>query len=340
VNYPTQLGVLLAFAVMAGGCPSPFSIEPVRLIFDTDIGNDVDDALALGVIHSLQSRGECELIAVTISKDHELSAPFADAVNTFYGRGDIPIGVVRSGPSRGASRFTGLARLRDDGELRYPHDLTDSSEAPEATELLRSILARQPDRSVVIVQVGFSTNLARLLDSPPDAHSPLGGLELVEEKVQLLSVMAGAFRPISGKTHLEHNVVGDIPSARVLAERWPTPIVYSGFEIGIAIPYPAMRIRRGFDYVEHHPLAEAYRLYSPRLPDLPTWDMTSVLQAVRPDHGYFGQSPRGRVLIAEDGAARFEVDPEGLHRHLTVQPSQVRRVREALVRLSSDPPHD
>ena len=43
--------------------PSCFSspvpaAEPVRLIFDTDIGNDVDDALALAVIHALQSRGE------------------------------------------------------------------------------------------------------------------------------------------------------------------------------------------------------------------------------------------------------------------------------------------
>ena len=31
---------------------------PVPLIYDTDIGNDVDDALALGVIHALESRGE------------------------------------------------------------------------------------------------------------------------------------------------------------------------------------------------------------------------------------------------------------------------------------------
>ena len=30
--------------------------EPVRLIFDTDIGNDVDDVMALCMIHSLASR--------------------------------------------------------------------------------------------------------------------------------------------------------------------------------------------------------------------------------------------------------------------------------------------
>src|SRR5262245_12598046 len=64
--------------------------RPIPLVFDTDIGNDVDDVLALGVIHALMNRGECELLAVTVTKDHPLSAPFVDAVNTFYGRGDIP----------------------------------------------------------------------------------------------------------------------------------------------------------------------------------------------------------------------------------------------------------
>ena len=122
--------------------------EPVRLIFDTDIGNDVDDALALGVIHALASRGECELLAVTITKDHQLSAPFADAVNTFYGRGDIPIGAVRNGPTPEPSKFTVLATQRDNGRLRYPHDLMSGADAPEATELLREVLARQPDRTL------------------------------------------------------------------------------------------------------------------------------------------------------------------------------------------------
>src|SRR5262245_15901241 len=70
---------------------------PVRLIFDTDMGNDIDDALALGVIHALQSRGECELLAVTLSKDNAYAAPFIDLVNTFYGRARIPVGAVRNG---------------------------------------------------------------------------------------------------------------------------------------------------------------------------------------------------------------------------------------------------
>jgi hypothetical protein len=57
--------------------------EPVRLIFDTDMGNDVDDLIALCMIHSLQKRGACKLLAVTITKDHPQAAAFVDAVNTF-----------------------------------------------------------------------------------------------------------------------------------------------------------------------------------------------------------------------------------------------------------------
>ena len=71
--------------------------SPVRIIFDTDIGNDVDDVLALSVLHAFQSRDECELLAVTITKPDELAGPFVDAVNTFYGRPGIPIGFTHAG---------------------------------------------------------------------------------------------------------------------------------------------------------------------------------------------------------------------------------------------------
>ena len=119
------------------------------------------------------------------------------------------------------------------------------------------------------------------------------GNELVEQKVKLLSLMAGAFQPIDGNHHyLEYNVVKDIASAQTLAERWPTAMVYSGFEIGIALPYPAISIERDYGYVPHHPLAEAYIRRNPPPHNRPTWDLTSVLDAVLGDRGYFDVSPR------------------------------------------------
>ena len=120
--------------------------EPVKLIFDTDMGNDVDDLMALCMIHNLQSRGAVELLAVTITKDHPQAAAFVDAVNTFFGRPDTPVGVVKGGATPEPGKFNLLAEAKnEDGSPRYPHDLMSGNDAPEATGLLRKLLAAQPD---------------------------------------------------------------------------------------------------------------------------------------------------------------------------------------------------
>jgi purine nucleosidase len=334
----------LAVLVLAANLGSPArSAEgagrrPIPLLFDTDVGNDVDDVLALGVVHALVGRGECELVAVTITKDHPLSASFVDAVNTFYGRGEIPIGVVRDGPTPEPSKFTGLANARDGKRLKYPHDLLSGAEAPEAVALLRRTLAAAEDGTVVIIQVGFSTNLARLLASAPDESCPLSGVNLVQTKVRLLSVMGGSFAATSDRPQLEYNVKMDIPSAQALVSDWPTPIVLSGLEIGMAVTFPAESIERDFAYVAHHPLAEAYALYMPPPHSRPLWDLTSVLYAVRPNDGYFDLSPPGRVHVANDGATSFAPEDAGPHRYLILKPDQQPRVREALTQLASQPP--
>ncbi len=311
--------------------------EPVPLIFDTDIGNDVDDVLALGVIHALESRGQCKLLAVTITKDNALAAQFVSAVNTFYGRPEVPIGLVHNGVTKEDGRFLKLARTRDGDQLRYPHSST-GDHPQEATRLLRQVLADARDQSVVIVQVGFSTNVARLLASPADDISDLSGVELVRKKVKLLSLMAGAFGPAKRQQRfLEYNVKVDIESARQLISKSPVPIVLSGHEIGTAVPYPAVSIERDYGYVTHHPLAEAYQLYNPPPHNRPTWDLTSVLYAVLPDRGYFGLSEPGRVTVEQDGFTRFDPGSDGPHRYLTLTADQVQRVTEALVQLSSQP---
>jgi purine nucleosidase len=229
-----------------------------------------------------------------------------------------------------------------DGAPLYPHDLRDGRQAPEATAVLRRVLAAQPDGSVVLVQVGFSTNLARLLDTPGDAHSPLAGRELVARKVRVLEMMAGYFEPPerAKPDFVEFNVGQDVASARALFARWPTPIEVSGFEVGNAVVYPAESIARDFGYVANHPVRDGYvHFRQARWPyDRPTWDLTSVLQAVRPDRGYFGRSAPGRVTVDDRGRVSFRPEPGGPHRYLTVSPEQVIRAREAMVQLASQPP--
>ncbi|MBI3472728.1 MAG: nucleoside hydrolase [Candidatus Solibacter usitatus] len=318
------MGSRLIAAVLAAQLLTAAS---VRLIFDTDMGNDVDDALALAVIHALESRGEAKLLAVTLTKDNPWAAVYVDLVNHFYGRGSIPVGVVRNGKTPDDSKMIRLPaeRRNPDGSLVYPRNIQSGADAPEAVALLRDILALEKDGDVVIVQVGFSTNLARLLEAAPD---------LVSRKVRLLSVMAGQFP--AGKP--EFNVRMDVPAFEKLVNEWPTPIVMSGFEIGLSILYPARGIEQDFSYVAHHPVADAYRNYQKMPYDRPAWDLTSVLQAVRPEGGYFSLSPKGKVRVTADGVTSFEARRNGRHQYLIAGEEQRKKALAALIELASRPP--
>jgi hypothetical protein len=340
---PLWTSVFLIAAVLATAISTATrtrASEPVRVIFDTDISGDVDDVLALAMLHTMADRQECELLAVTISKINPLTGPFTDAVNTFYGRPDIAIGVTREAQRRD-SKYLKLVNTADDQRPRYPHDVQSNDDLPTAVDVLRRTLRAQPDHSVVLIQVGLAANLADLAESPPDAISPLSGPDLIRKKVRRVEVMAGSFVPIDGNDHyLEANVRNGIGSMQRFAEGWPDdiPVVWSGFEIGIAATYPRHSIGRDFGYVTHHIVRESYLLHSGPDHDRPTWDLTSVLHAVRSRDGYFDLSVRGRVTVESDGYVRFEPSEKGRDQYLIMSPAQALSVREALRSLVSQPP--
>ncbi|QDT43258.1 ribonucleoside hydrolase RihC [Gimesia alba] len=315
--------------------------EPVKLIFDTDIGNDIDDALALAVIHALQSRGECELLAVTSSKDNPYSALYCDVVNTFYGRPQIPLGRVQKGVTpKDGSYVRKVVEYSENGKPVFPRHFQHAEEIPEAVSVLRKTLAAQTDQSVVLVVVGFSTNIARLLQSPGDEVSPLTGQELVTQKVKLLSQMIGRFDQDKPDSFHEYNVKVDVPAARTLYELWPDkiPVVVSGWEIGRAIQNRATSILNDYSYVKHHPVKMGYEYWHKMPYDRPTYDLTSVLYAVRPDRNYFGLSAPGKFIVNAQGKLEYAADPNGTQRYLTVTPEQIVRTQEVLESLSSQPP--
>lgn len=315
--------------------PVPAAPKPVKLIFDTDIGNDCDDAMALAVIHALQNRGACELLAVTLTNPDPLAGRLVDAINTFYGRPDIPIGVNPAAPvAVKISRYLKAAE-------NYPHDFAPDK-APGAVALLRRTLAAAEDGGVVLVQVGFFTNLAALLDSPPDDVSPLPGRELIKRKVHLLSLMAGQFYPMQGNNYyFEYNVRFDIPAARKVAAEWPTPAVWSGVEIGDAVTFPAVAVDHDFAYARKHPVYESYQLYRPTPHERPCFDLTSVLYAVWPERGYFALSVPGNVEVLPDSFTKFAPargKVVGRDRYLIVNQEHVARTREVLTALVTEPP--
>ena len=124
------------------------------------------------------------------------------------------------------------------------------------------------------------------------------------------------------------------------AAQWPldVPVVWSDFRIGIAALYPRRSIARDFDYRRHHIVRESYLLHSGPNHDRPTWDLTSVLYAVRPGGDYFGLSKAGTVTVADDGFTMFTPTQNGRDRYLTMNAKQTARVVEVQRTLVSQPP--
>src|ERR1700687_4022271 len=77
--------IVMVALLAANAC---LAARPV--IFDTDMGNDIDDAMALAILHALSDRGECELIGVTLTNAHPAAVPYVGMLNRFYGRSGFP----------------------------------------------------------------------------------------------------------------------------------------------------------------------------------------------------------------------------------------------------------
>lgn len=312
--------------------------QKVSVIYETDIGNDIDDALALDMLYKYQDAGLINLLGISVNKDSELAVQFVDIMNTWYGYPNIPIAKVKNGINDSSfidfTRF--VCEYRNEQGEALKRTLSDYSDISESVEFYRKLLSQQPDASVVIISVGLATNLARLLESPADAYSPLSGKELVARKVKLLSMMGGDF---TGGPEPEYNIVQDLGASQTVIREWPTATVYSPFEVGNSILFPEDVVKKDLGNIEGHPLGIAYLGYPPmEFGDRPTWDLTSVLHTVERDKHYFGESETGTVRIDAAGVTVLEPSPDGPHCYLKITNSQAEEIRNRLVELISKAP--
>lgn len=327
----TPLAALLLLAGCAGtAAPAgPAPAQPVRIIFDTDMDTDCDDAGALAMLHAMADDGEIELLATMVSSHYPWSAPAVDVINTYYGRPDVPIGVPK-GPGAPIDRGSRYARQLSQ---EFPHDLRSHESAPDAAQLYRRILASQPDTSVVVVTVGYTTNIRYLLESSPDRWSPLSGTELARRKVKRWVAMGGTI-----PAHTDPRVYGNFkpdPAATVITARdWPRPLIFAGDEIGdhlltgesLAQTPPSNPVRR------------AYELYLGGAgKERPSWDQTAVLHAVRPDGGYWREVSGGYNHIFENGTNEWRRGAESRHRYL-VEARPAKEIESVIEQLMSRPP--
>ena len=138
-----------------------------------------------------------------------------------------------------------------------------------------------------------------------DEYSPLSGCDLVAKKVKRVVSMAGLFP--EGK---EFNVYCDTPASRVVAERWPTEIIFSGFEIGNMIFTGKKLVQMD---VEDSPVKDAYSLcFAEGDPNgRMSWDLTAVLVAVKGYEPYYNVERGTFRVVNDEGANSWTPDGKG-----------------------------
>ncbi len=298
--------------------------KKIPLILDSDIGQDCDDAGAMALMHQFADKGEVEILATMFPMHDPMGAPAMDAINTWYGRPGIQVGTYKGSYTYRGNLFDHYnTRLA----TRFPHRLRSGQDAPDAISLYRQVLAGQQGKEVVIVAVGPERLLADLLGSRPDKWSTLPGLELVTKKVKRLVVMGAGFPKGD-----EWNIRIAPDAAKLVAEKWPTPIIYSGFEVGSAVRTGSRLltetdaqnpVRVSF---EDHPFVDK------TTKDRQSWDQTAMLFAVRGEQSYWHLESNGRNEIDTAGKNAWVPGTRRNHSYLVLdKPGEVKKMIEDLM---------
>jgi len=311
---------------------------PLPVIFDTDMDSDVDDVAALCKLHAMMDQGEVNLLAVMISGHNEWSAPCVDAIDTFYGRPDLPIALVSG--KRGIRQDSAYAREVAEA---FPQDFLAKHPKMEAVELYRKLLAGAADKSVTIISVGDMTNLAALLSSGPDAASPMTGKELIEAKVKEYVCMGSRYPadtdPGTGKWG---NFRTDPVSSREVVDGWSGPLIFTGggdFANSLAIGRKITALDP-----KVWPVSLAYQSYFAKNHNGPvrhSADSISVWVAVRGLEPWFKVVDQGHNEIDDVGRNAWKDSPDSPNQRYTselVNPVEAPKLAALFEDLSIQPP--
>jgi purine nucleosidase len=172
----------------------------MKLLLDTDIGTDVDDAVALAY---LLAQPECELLGITtVTGQAEQRAALCSVLCQAAGRAGIPIYPGAEQPLAGEQRQT--VAQQAPSLARWPHQ----AEFPQgqAVDFLRRTIHAHPGE-VTLLTIGPLTNAALLFQADPEAAGLLKGLVL----------MGGCFNPASPEyERAEWNVAGDLAATEIV----------------------------------------------------------------------------------------------------------------------------
>jgi inosine-uridine nucleoside N-ribohydrolase len=296
---------LLAIGLLFQACYNSHGSEtvPEKVIFDTDMGSDCDDAGALALLHAYADMGLAEILGCIYSSGAvPYGAGVVEAINIYYGRPDIPVGAYH-GEDVGdpVDKMTAEKLARD--TAAFKNKIIHNTDAEEQTRVNRRLLAFQDDNSVTYITVGHTKGIYDLLVSGPDDISPLTGEELISRKVKRW-VALGALGASNEKGHYvgDWNFFrnGTAPFTKYLVENFPKPVyIIDGGEkvmTGKSLKHtPAGNIVRTAyrDWLWNY---EKKTLDGQR----PSWDLVAVYFAIEGMGEYF--------KMAESGYLKFDIE--------------------------------
>jgi purine nucleosidase len=295
---------LLALALLA--CTT-LGAKPIPILFDTDIGTDIDDAYALAQV--LRSP-ELELLGVTtVSSDAVARARLAAKLLAVAGRGDVP---VYAGTST-ATQY--MKQVEWAGGFQSPA-LHESG----GVEFLRQQINARPGE-IVLIAVGELTNVAALLQSDP----------AVAKNLKAIAFMGGSVRrgyAPGSKPEPEWNIKSAATAAQVvvssgvpllvapldstadlkLTPEWKVRIFAAGTPLNDALAALGFIWRHTNHWKGEHPtLFDNLAVALVATPDVvPLTPLHLVVEADGLTREVPGATPNARVALTSDPTAFLE----------------------------------
>ncbi|MEO1188771.1 MAG: nucleoside hydrolase [Pseudomonadota bacterium] len=329
MTYARLVTGILLFSLILAACISPqgpgdtpLAVDKPQIIFDTDFGGDADDLGAVAMLHYYADRGDIDLLAIISWSNESYALPALAAVNQFYGRPDLPLGVREVASWRTDWNYN--KAIAD----QFPHAPEAVTNASPAVALYRRLLANAAPNSITIVTVGPLANIQNLLNSGPDAISDASGTELVAAKVDQFVIMGGQFPQGITAHGPEWNFDGNMPGVtQAVLETITRPVVFSGYEVGEALKYGAELNQHPNDT----PLYVGYKYFSEHAPwmkqdyqgqilDNSSFDQTAVMYAaINGVDEFWTLSAPGTLNVDARGVGTWNESNDGRHRYLILK---------------------
>ncbi len=263
------------------------SAQRLKVILDTDIGSDIDDAWALGFA---MMSPDIELLGVTITDgDTRARAKMACKLLHVGGRGDVPVAVGRQTPPPD----------QIDHQFAWAEDFTAKQPVPQsAADFIVDMVRRYPGE-VTLIAVGPLQNVADALRKDPRLGTALKRVVLMSG-----SIAAHAWGPVP---LAEWNVVRSTADAQVVyAAGLPLTTVPLDSTTYVTLKEEERERLRKHDSPLTRALETLYRLWL----ENPTSRMTlhdqlAVAETVRPG-AFFGRKDTLSLVVDEKGYTKVD----------------------------------